>query len=40
MSLSDDAKVVFFSDSTLEDSLNDDFRFPARYWDIWHIEER
>lgn len=40
MSLTDDAKVVFFSTSQLEDSLNDDIRFDARYWDVWQIEER
>ena len=40
MSLTDDAKVVIFSTSTLADSLNDDIRFPARLWDIWSVEER
>jgi dTDP-4-dehydrorhamnose 3,5-epimerase len=40
MSLTDEAKIVFFSTSTLQDSLNDDIRFPARKWDPWAIEER
>jgi dTDP-4-dehydrorhamnose 3,5-epimerase-like enzyme len=40
MSLTDDAMVVFFSTSTLNESLGDDFRYEARYWDIWHVEER
>lgn len=35
-------KVIFFSTSTLEDSKNDDYRFPADYWGskIWQIENR
>ena len=40
MSLTDDMKLTFFSSSTLDESLNDDFRFSARYWDNWEIEER
>jgi dTDP-4-dehydrorhamnose 3,5-epimerase len=40
MTLTADAKLMFFSTSGLEESLGDDFRFPARYWDPWHVEER
>ena len=40
MSLSDDAKLVFFSTSSLADSRDDDVRFDARYWDPWTVEER
>jgi dTDP-4-dehydrorhamnose 3,5-epimerase len=40
MSLTDDAKVMVFSCSTLEESLNDDFRIDSRHWDIWNIIER
>ena len=40
MTLTEGAKAMFFSTSTLEESLGDDFRFPARYWDPWHVEER
>lgn len=40
MTLTPDAKLLFFSTSTLEDSLGDDYRFPARYWDPWQVEER
>ena len=40
MSLSDDAKLVFFSTSSLADSKDDDVRFHARYWDPWTVEER
>jgi dTDP-4-dehydrorhamnose 3,5-epimerase-like enzyme len=40
MTLTPDAKLLFFSTSTLEQSLGDDIRFDARYWDPWHVEER
>ena len=40
MSLTEDSKIIFFSTSELKDSLNDDFRYDAHYWDIWKIEER
>jgi len=40
MSLTENAKIMFFSTSSLENSLNDDIRFPARHWDPWHVEER
>jgi dTDP-4-dehydrorhamnose 3,5-epimerase-like enzyme len=40
MSLTNDAKLIFFSTSTLEESLGDDYRFDSRLWDIWGIEER
>jgi dTDP-4-dehydrorhamnose 3,5-epimerase len=40
MSLTSDAKLMFFSTSSVEQSLGDDIRFESRYWDIWHAEER
>jgi dTDP-4-dehydrorhamnose 3,5-epimerase len=40
MTLTPDAKLMFFSSSTLDESLGDDVRFPARYWDPWKVEER
>lgn len=40
MSLTDDCRIIVFSTSTLEESLKDDYRFNARYWDPWHVEER
>lgn len=40
MSLTPDAKVMFFSTSTLAESHGDDFRYDARLWDIWHVIER
>lgn len=39
-SLTGDCKIIVFSTSTLDESLNDDFRFPARYWNPWEVEER
>ncbi len=40
MSLTDDTKIIFFSTSELKDSLNDDVRYDAHYWDPWKVEER
>ncbi len=40
MSLTADAHVVFFSTSTIEESLKDDVRYDPRHWDIWTVEER
>jgi len=40
MSLTADSKLMFFSTSTISESLNDDYRFEAHYWDPWQIEER
>ena len=40
MSLSEDAKIIFFSTSELKDSLNDDVRYDAHYWEAWKVEER
>jgi dTDP-4-dehydrorhamnose 3,5-epimerase len=40
MSLTADLKLVFFSTASLEESQADDFRYDARYWDIWGIVER
>ena len=40
MTLTDDAVLQFFSTSTLEESLDDDVRFPYNKWNIWEIEKR
>ncbi len=40
MSLTDDTGLLFFSTSTVEESAADDYRYPARYWDPWTVEER
>ncbi len=34
-SLTGDAKLMFFSTSTLEQSKKDDIRFDSKYWNIW-----
>ena len=40
MTLTADARLVFFSTATLEESRDDDVRFDARYWDPWQVVER
>lgn len=40
MSLTPDAKLLFFSTSTLEESHGDDFRYDAYYWNPWQVIER
>ena len=40
MSLTDDATLMFFSTSTVEESRGDDIRFDARYWNAWEVVER
>ena len=40
MSLTDGGKLMFFANATVEESLKDDFRFPARRWNPWVVEER
>jgi dTDP-4-dehydrorhamnose 3,5-epimerase-like enzyme len=40
MSLTADARLIFFSTSSLEESKDDDIRYDARYWDIWQVVER
>lgn len=40
MSLTDDALLMFFSTSSLEESKGDDIRYDARYWDPWQVVER
>jgi dTDP-4-dehydrorhamnose 3,5-epimerase-like enzyme len=40
MSLTDDAQIMFFSTSTLDESLGDDFRYESKYWDVWSVVER
>ena len=40
MSLSTDAKIVFYSTSTLQESQSDDVRYDSRYWDVWQVVER
>ena len=40
MSLTDDARLIFYSTATLAESQGDDVRYDARLWDIWKVEER
>jgi dTDP-4-dehydrorhamnose 3,5-epimerase-like enzyme len=40
MTLSDDAQILVFSSTTLEDSLGDDYRFEFDYWNPWEIVPR
>lgn len=40
MSLTPDAVLLVLSSTTLEDSLNDDYRFDFDYWNPWEIEPR
>ncbi len=40
--LEQNTKIIFFSTSSLEESENDDFRFPYDYWGkaIWEVDNR
>ena len=40
MTLTEGAKVMFLSTSSLEESVGDDIRFDATYWNPWQIEQR
>lgn len=40
MSLTADARLMFFSTATVEESRNDDIRFDSRFWNPWQIIER
>lgn len=40
MSLEDNTIVMFFSSRTLEESKDDDIRFPYDKWNIWDIKYR
>ncbi|KKU14140.1 MAG: hypothetical protein UX17_C0001G0014 [Parcubacteria group bacterium GW2011_GWC2_45_7] len=40
MTLTPGTKIIYFSTASLEETKGDDYRYDARYWDIWAIEER
>ena len=40
MSLTVDAKLIFYSTSSLDNSLGDDYRFDSKLWNIWNVAER
>lgn len=39
MSLREDTRIMFYSTSTLEESVGDDIRFAYNKWDIWSLED-
>jgi dTDP-4-dehydrorhamnose 3,5-epimerase len=39
MSLRENTRIIFYSTSTLEESMEDDIRFPHDKWDIWSLED-
>ena len=39
-SLEENTKIIFYSTSTLEESMGDDIRFDYATWDIWNEEYR
>jgi dTDP-4-dehydrorhamnose 3,5-epimerase len=40
MSLTADAKLLWLSTATLDESRNDDVRYSSRYWNPWEVAER
>ena len=38
--LEEDTRIIFYSTSTLQDSLGDDVRFPFDKWNIWEEDFR
>ena len=40
LTLTEDAKLIFFSSVTLEESIGDDFRYKSDYWNPWEITDR
>lgn len=40
MTLTVDARLLIFSNTTVEESRNDDYRFPFDYWNPWEIVQR
>ena len=40
MSLRENTKIIFYSTSTLEESMGDDIRFDSDHWNIWQIIHR
>lgn len=40
MTLEENTKVIFYSSLTLEESKNDDIRFPYDKWNIWNVVYR
>lgn len=40
MSLTEDAKLFYFSTAAVAESKEDDVRYDARYWNPWEVLER
>lgn len=40
INLSEDALIDFYSSLNLDDSKNDDFRFPYDHWNPWNVDFR
>jgi dTDP-4-dehydrorhamnose 3,5-epimerase len=40
MNLTSNAKIIFYSTSTIEEAKNDDFRFSYNQWNIWQENYR
>jgi dTDP-4-dehydrorhamnose 3,5-epimerase-like enzyme len=40
MALLAGTKLMYLSDASLEESMEDDIRYPARHWDPWNVPER
>jgi dTDP-4-dehydrorhamnose 3,5-epimerase-like enzyme len=40
MTLTEETQIIFYSDKTLKQSEGDDYRYNARLWNIWPVEER
>ena len=38
MNLNEESSAIYFSTSNLNESLEDDYRFEAKYWDPWTEE--
>ena len=39
-SLEENTNIIIFSTTTLDGSLNDDFRFPFDHWNLWQTNFR
>ena len=40
MSLEENSELLIFSTSSIQESLNDDIRYEANYWNPWDIKDR
>lgn len=40
MSLKNNTKLLIFSNFSLKESINDDYRYPYDYWNCWDIKFR